>query len=86
MANYLGKNLAFCLQTLRQQIKADIKKQRDLYVNKLVRDIKVNHKDFYRYTNSQRKDNQGITPLKRRHGSGLAESEAEQAEEFEKML
>ena len=52
-----------------------------MYVNKLVGDIKVNPKDFYRYTNSQRKDNQGIPPLKRRNGSGLA-SETEQAEEF----
>ena len=69
-------------QILRQQIKADIKKQHDLYVNKLVGDIKVYHKDFCRYTNSQRKDNQGISPLKRRNGSGLAESETEQAEEF----
>ena len=68
-------------QELRQQIKADIKKQHDLYVNKLVCDIKVNPKDFYRYTNSQRKDNQGVPPLKRRNGSGLAESETEQAEE-----
>ena len=70
-------------QELRQQIKADIKKQHDLYVNKLVGDMKVNPKDFYRYTNSQRKDSQGIHPLKRRNGSGfLAESETEQAEEF----
>ena len=66
-------------QELRQQIKADIKKQGDLYVNKLVGDIKV--KDFYPYTNGQRKDNQGI-PLKRRNGSGLAESKTVQAEEF----
>ena len=53
-----------------------------MYVNKLVGDIKANPKDFYWYTNSQRKDNQGIRPLKRRNGSGLAESETEQAEEF----
>ena len=49
---------------LRQQIKADIKKQHDLYVYKSVSDIKVNPKDFSRYTNNQRKDNQGIHPLK----------------------
>ena len=67
-------------QELRQQIKADIKKQHGLYVNKLVGDIKVKPKDFYQYTNSQRKENQGITPLKRRNGSGLAE--IEQAEVF----
>ena len=30
----------------------------------------------------ERKGNQGIPPLKRRNGSGLAESETEQAEEF----
>ena len=80
---------------LRQRIKADIKKQHDLYVNKLVGDINFNPKDFYRYTNnfnpedfcrytnSQRKDNQGVLSLKRRNGSGLAESETEQAEEFD---
>ena len=44
--------------------------------------LRLTPKDFYRYTNSQRKDNQGIPPLKRRNGSGLAESETEQAEEF----
>ena len=51
-----------------------------MYVNKLVDDIKVNPKHFYQYTNRQRKDNQGIPPLKKRNGSGLAETE--QAEEF----
>ena len=51
-------------------------------VNKLAGDTKVNPKDFYRYTNSQRKDIQGIPPLKRRNGSDLAESETERAEEF----
>ena len=55
---------------------------RSVAVNKLLGNIKVNPKDFYRYTNSQRKDNQGIPPLKRRNGSGLGESKTEQAEEF----
>ena len=59
-----------------------MKKQHDLYVNNLVDDIKANPRDFYRYINSQKKDTQGISPLKRRNGSGLAESELEQAEEF----
>ena len=59
-----------------------MKKQHDLYVNNLVGDIKANPRDFYRYINSQKKDTQGIPPLKRRNGSGLAESELEQAEEF----
>ena len=57
-----------------------MKKQHDLYVNNLVGDIKANPRDFYRYINSQKKDTQGIPPLKRRNGSGLAESELEQAE------
>ena len=58
-------------QELRQKIKANIKKQHDLYVNKLVGDVKVKSKDFYQYTNRQRKHNQGIPPLKRSNGSGL---------------
>ena len=51
----------------------------DLYVNNLAGDIKANPRDFYRYINSQKKDTQGIPPLKRRNGSGLAVSELEQA-------
>ena len=69
-------------ESLRKEIKADVKKQHDLYVNNLVGDIKANPRDFYRYINSQKKDTQGIPPLKRRNGSGLAESELEKAEEF----
>ena len=59
-----------------------MKKQHDLYVNNLVSDIKAYHRDFSRYINSQKKDTLGIPPLKRRNCSGLAESELEQAEEF----
>ena len=43
-------------ETLRREIKADIRKQHDLYVNNLVGDVKANPKDFYRYINSQKKD------------------------------
>ena len=43
-------------ETLRREIKADIRKQHDLYVNNLVGDVKANPKDFYRYINSQEKD------------------------------
>ena len=53
-------------ETLRREIKADIRKQHDLYVNKLVGDVKANPRDFYRYINSQKKDTQGIPPLKKR--------------------
>ena len=43
------------LEALRMEIKADVKKQHDLYVNKLVGDIIANPRDFYRYINSQKK-------------------------------
>ena len=59
---------------------ADIMKQHDLYVNNLVGDVKANPRDFYRYINSQKKDTQGIPPLKKRNGSGIAQSEFEKAE------
>ena len=53
-----------------------------MYVNNLVGNVKANPRDFYRYINSQKKDNQGIPPLKRRGGTGITASEIEQAEEF----
>ena len=39
-------------------------------------------RDFYRYINSQKKDTQGIPPLKRKNGKGAAQSDLEKAEEF----
>ena len=66
------------LVTLRLTPKTAI----NVYVNTLVGDIKVNPKDCYWYTNSQRKGSHGIPPLKRTNGSGLAESDTEQAEAF----
>ena len=51
-------------------------------MNNLVDDVKANPKDFYRYINSQKKDTQGITPLKRKNGKGVAQSDLEKAEEF----
>ena len=50
-------------ETLRREIKVDVRKQHDLYVNNLVGDVKANPRDFYRYINSQKKDTQGIPPL-----------------------
>ena len=41
-------------------MKADIRKQHDLYVKNLVGDVKANPIDFYRYINSQKKDAQSI--------------------------
>ena len=69
-------------ETLRREIKADIRRQHNLYVNNLVGDVKANPKDFYRYINSQKKDAQGIPPLKKRNGGGVAQSESEKAAEF----
>ena len=60
-------------------IKADIRKQHDLYVNNLVGDVKANPKDFYRYINRQKKDAQGIPHLKKRNDDGVAQSESEKA-------
>ena len=39
-------------------------------------------RDFYWYINSQKKDTQGIPPLKRKYGKGVAQSDLEKAEEF----
>ena len=53
-------------------------------MNNLVGDVKANAnpRDFYRYINSQKKDTQGIPPLKRKNGKGVAQSDLEKAEEF----
>ena len=69
-------------ETLRREIKADVRKQHDLYVNNLVGGVKANPRDFFRYINSQKKDTQGIPPLKRKNGKGVTQSDLEKAEEF----
>ena len=78
-----SKKLRSKFETLRREIKDDVRKLHDLYVNNLVGDVKANPRDFYRNINSQeKKDNQNIPPLKRRGGTGITASEIEQAEEF----
>ena len=67
---------------MSRETKDDVRKQHDLYVNNVIGDVKANPRDFYRYINSQKKDNQGIPPLKRRGGTGITASEIEQAEKF----
>ena len=67
---------------MRRKIKDDVRKPHNLYVNNLVGDVKANPQDVYWYINGQKKDNQGILPLKRRGGTGITASETEQAEEF----
>ena len=51
-------------------------------MNNLVGDVEANPKDFYRSINSQKKDAQGIPPLKRRNGCDVAQSESDKAAEF----
>ena len=52
-------------ETLKREIKADIRKQHDLYVNYLVGDVKANPRDFYRYINSQKKRYPGYSPTEK---------------------
>ena len=77
-----SSKLSSKFETLRREIKADVRKQHDLYVNNLVGDVKANPRDFYRDINSQKKDTQGIPPLKRKNGKGVAQSDLEKAEEL----
>ena len=51
-------------------------------MNNLVGDVKANPRDFYRYINSQKKDTQGIPPLKRKNEKRVAQSDLKKAEEF----
>ena len=51
-------------------------------MNNLVGDVKADPRDFYRYINSQKKDTQGIPPLKRKNGKGVAQLDLEKAKEF----
>ena len=75
-------------EILRREIKADVRKQHDLYVINFVGDVKANPRDFYRYINSQKKkkkkkkDTQDIPSLKRKNGKGVAQPDLEKAEEF----
>ena len=48
----------------------------------MVGGVRANPRDFYRYINSQKKDRQGIPPLKKSDGSGAEESDPERAEEL----
>ena len=49
-----SSKLRSTIKTLRREIKADVRKQHDLYVNNLVGDVKANPRDFYRYISSQK--------------------------------
>ena len=49
-----SKKLRSKFETLRREIKDDVRKQHDLYSNNLVGDVKANPRDFYRYIDSQK--------------------------------
>ena len=59
-----SKKLRSKFETLRREIKDDVRKQHDLYVNNLVGDVKANPRDFYRYFGSQKKTIKVFCPLK----------------------
>ena len=50
-----SKKLRSKSETLRREIKDDVRKQHDLYVNNFVGDVKANPLDLYRYINNQKK-------------------------------
>ena len=51
-------------------------------MNNLVGDVKAHPRGLYRYINSQKKDTQGIPPLKRKNGKGVVQPALEKTEEF----
>ena len=56
--------IRYKFEILRREIKADSRKQHDLYVNNLVGDVKANPRDFYRYIKSQKKTPK-VSPFKK---------------------
>ena len=73
-----SKKLRSKFVTLRREIKGDVRKQHDFYVNNLVGDVKANPRDFYRYISSHTKTVKVFCPLKEEEEMV---SEIEQAEE-----
>lgn len=57
----LGQNSK--LESLRREIRADVKKQDDLFVNNLVGDIEVNPRDFSTGTSINKTNSKSIKPL-----------------------
>ena len=53
-----------------------------MYVNNLVGDVKANPETSIGTSIARKKDTQGIPPLKRKNGKGVAQSDLEKAEEF----
>ena len=66
-------------RVLRSQVKKDIRAAHNNYVNKMVGDVHQDPKPFWKYINSQRKDQPGIPPLKSKTGN-IAETDYDKAE------
>ena len=69
-------------ETLRREIKADVRKQHDLYVNNLVGDVKANYGDFYRYINSQKKRHPRYSIPEKKEWKGCCSVGPRKSEEF----
>ena len=77
-----GDHLCLCHSTtpnlhqfsLRRAIQADVKMQHDMYAIDFAGDITANPREYSRYSNSQKKDTQGIRALRRRNGSDPSEA------------
>ena len=60
-----SKKLRSKFETLRKEIRDDVRKQRDLYVNNLVGDVKTNPRDFYGTSIVRKKTIKIFLPLKK---------------------
>ena len=80
--NTSSSKLRSKFETLRREMKADIRKQHDLYMNYLVGDVKANPETSIGTSTVRKKDTQGIPPLKRKNGKNVGQPDLEKAEEF----
>ena len=69
-------------ETLRREIKADVRKLHNSYVNNLVGDVKANPREVYRYINSQKKRHPRYSTPEKEEWKGFAQLDLEKAEEF----
>ena len=76
-----SKKLRSKFETLRREIKEDVRKQHDLYVNNMIGDVRQILETSIG-TSIVRKRQSRYSAFERRGGSGITASEIEQAEEF----
>ena len=63
---------------IRQKIKQELNQSHNNYINQMIGDIKYSPKAFWKYISSQKKDSQGIPPLKT--NNTIAEKDLDKAE------